>query len=298
MSRPVVSASRGSGGHLRQGGSRLLPVAILWGWVGVVTGCAPSLATMQPAHVGPKGTVQFAAAMEIGVPTGTIIETIDTGKTLSSRALNGQTLTNEDREQLFRAGINWLGSPPQLGPHFAANYAPIDRFEVGLRYAGQGWRVGSRYQFLRHQDGPFDLVVGVGVARSTYTIPLSDVIPVLNVDDFTRWTFDVPILIGTSRSWFETWIGPKLVHSRFGVGMRLDIPNESPELAHFDGSTTFLGGVGGVAVGYRYLFVAFELTLGHISGSATADLTTAGVARSADLSGMIVYPTVGLIGEI
>ena len=126
MSQPVVRASRGSGGQLRQGGSRVLPVAILWGWVGVVTGCAPSLATMQPAHVGPKGTVQFAAAMEIGVPTGTLIETIDTGKTLSSRALNGQTLTNEDREQLFRAGINWLGSPPQIGPHFAANYAPID----------------------------------------------------------------------------------------------------------------------------------------------------------------------------
>lgn len=260
-------------------------------------GCAPSLATMQPAHVGPKGTVQVAAAMEIGVPTGTIIQAIDTGKTLSDRALNGDPITEADREQIYRAAINWVGSPPQLGPHFAANYAPLDRVEVGIRYAGRGWRLGGRYQLLRREEGPFDLVVGFGVARSTYKVPLSDVIPVLEVDDFTRWTFDVPVLAGTSRSWYRVWIGPKLVHSRFGIGTRLVIPNETPEVARFDGATTFLGGVGGVAVGYQHVFLGLELTVGHISGSATADLTTAGVARSADLSGTIIYPTFGLMGE-
>lgn len=263
----------------------------------LATGCAPSLATMQPAHVGPKGTVQATAAMEIGIPTGTIIQAIDAGKTLSDRAANGEPLTDADREQLYGAGINLVASPPSLGPHFALSYTPLDRLEVGVRYAGQGWRLGGRYQLVRKEEGPFDLVVGLGVTRSTYKLPLSDIIPVLKIDDFSRWTFDLPVLVGTSRSWYRVWAGPKLVHSRFDIGMRLAIPNELPEIAAFGGSSTFLGGVGGLAIGYRHLFLALELTVGHLSGSATAAITSANVSRSADLSGTVIYPTFGFMGE-
>ena len=56
-------------------------------------GCAPSLATMQPAHVAPKGHVQATAALEVGIPTGTIGTIIDTGKPLSDLAQQQMSLT-------------------------------------------------------------------------------------------------------------------------------------------------------------------------------------------------------------
>jgi hypothetical protein len=261
-------------------------------------GCAPSLATMQPAHVGPKGSVQVTTAMEVAIPTGTIVRTIDVGKTISDRAVNGDPISDADRQQLFTAAINVIASPPSVSPLFAVSYAIVDRFEVGLRYAGQGWRLGGRYQPLRREDGPFDLVVGVGVARSAYKIPLGEFIPVIEVDDFSRWTIDVPVTAGTSRSWFRVWAGPKLVYSRFDTAIRLVIPNELPEVATFDGHSTFIGGVGGLALGYRHLFLGIELTVGHLSGSTATALSTAGASRSADLAGTVVYPAFGLMGEI
>jgi hypothetical protein len=266
--------------------------------VAALAGCAPSLATMQPAHVGPKGSIQVTVAMEVAIPPGTITDAIDAGETISDRAINGDPISEADRARLFTAAINLVASPPSFSPLFALAYAVQDRIEVGIRYAGQGWRLGGRYQLLRRDEGPCDLVVGLGVARSTYKLPLTDVIPVIEMDDFTRWTFDVPLTAGTSRSWYRVWAGPKFAYSRFDTAMRLVIPNEPPEVATFDGHSTFFGGQAGVAVGFRNVFFGLELTVGHLSGSASAAMSTAGVARSADLAGTIVYPAFGLMGEI
>jgi hypothetical protein len=261
-------------------------------------GCAPSLATMQPAHVGPKGSIQVTAAMEVAIPPGTIVDAIDAGEAISDRALGGQPISDQDRARLFSAAINLAASPPSVGPHLAVAYAVRDRIEVGLRYAGQGWRLGGRYQLLRRDEGPCDLVVGLGVARSTYEIPLADVIPVVEIDDFTRWTIDIPVTAGTSRSWYRVWTGPKFVYSRFDTAMRLVIPNELPEKVSFGGHSTFFGGLAGVAVGYQHIFFGVELTVGRLSGSASAAASTAGVGYAADLAGTVVYPAFGLMGEL
>ena len=56
--------------------------------------------------------------------------------------------------------------------------------------------------------------------------------------------------------------------------MRLSIPGvPTPDLASFEGHTIYYGGQGGFALGYRYVFFAFELTLAEISG--TGDVKTA-----------------------
>ena len=71
----------------------------------LASGCAPSLATMQPAHVAPKGHMQATAGFEVGIPTGTIVSLIDTGKTLSDYARQNMGLTPEQdalAKQLLR----------------------------------------------------------------------------------------------------------------------------------------------------------------------------------------------------
>ena len=258
---------------------------------------------MQPAHVAPKGHVQATAALEVGIPTGTIGTIIDTGKTLSDLAQQQMSLTPDQERRLFDSGVTVVVSPPSVGYHFAGYYSPIDRFELGLRYAGGGWRGGARYQLLRHETDPFDMTIGGGFSYSSYEIPLASYIPVLEVDDFTRWTVDVPLQIGTSRSYYRVWGGPKFLYSHFSTAIRLSIPGvDTPDLASFEGHTLYYGGQVGFAIGYKYIFVAFELTLAGVSGHG--DVKTApdprngeALAHDTDISGFIIYPAFGLMGE-
>jgi hypothetical protein len=261
---------------------------------------------MQPAHVAPKGHVQVTAGVEVSAPTGTISRVIDTGKTLSDVARTQMDLTPAQRQQVFEAGLNVVVVPPSLGQHFAAAYTVVDHLELGVRYAGGGWRFGGRYQILDHHDGPFDWTVGVGVSRAAFAIPLSSYIPILEVQEFTRWTIDLaPLQIGTSRSWYRVWAGPKFLYSQFTTAMRLSIPgNPAPDVAGFDGHTIYYGGQGGFALGYRHLFFAVELTLAQITGTGNVTMLsdpggggTEPIARSANLSGLVIYPTFGLMGE-
>jgi hypothetical protein len=272
--------------------------------LGLSAGCGPSLATLQPAHVAPKGHMQATAAFEVGVPTGTITRIIDTGKTLAEAA-NSNDLTPAQEQQLFESGIVVAASPPSFGYHFALAYTVLEGLEVNGRYAGDGWRLGARYQLLRHENGPFDMVIGAGVARSVFEIPLTSYIPILKIDDLTRWTIDVPLQIGTSRPYYRVWGGPKFLYSHLDMAMRLEIPYaQRTDLATFEGRAMYFGGQVGFAIGYRYVFFAVELTMARIVGSA--DVKTASppqgggpdpIARSVDITGFIIYPAFGFIGE-
>jgi hypothetical protein len=259
--------------------------------------CAPSLATLRPASVPPRGTLAVTAGVELGVPTGTIVSTIDAGRSLANAASNGG-LTADQERQVFEAGVIAVASPPSASPHLAIAYTPLDRLELDLTYANGGWRVGARYQLLRHETAPCDLTVGVGVARSTYEIPLSDFVPLLEIDDLTRWTLDVPILVGTSRSWYRVWAGPKLLWSHLDTALRLTVPGADVELASFEGHATYAGAQAGIALGYRRVFVAVELTLAEAWGSADVSVTTLPELRPVSWSGFVVYPAFAVMGEI
>ena len=66
------------------------------------------------------------------------------------------------------------------------------------------------------------------------------------------------------------------MHSRFDTALRLTTMADGEELATFDGKSTFVGGLGGIAVGYRHLFFGVELTVGQLFGSAALGSAPAG----------------------
>ena len=240
-----------------------------------------------------------SAGFEAGVPTGAFGDVINTGKDLASKGQSGQPLTADEKWKIFDAGVNLLLDTPTVGPHVALAYTPVDRFEVGVRYAGAAWRLGARYQLLDHETGPFDFTVGLGVSRFTFEFPLSDQIPVLELDDFSRWQVDLPILIGTRRNWFRVWIGPKILLTKFETQLTLKLPNDDQTLARFEGNAAFVGGQAGLALGYKRLFLAFELTLAEAFG--TAHLTAVALdppTHDTALSTFTIFPSIGLIGEI
>ena len=280
------------------------PASVRWllGWSYLLTlplaACAPSLATMQGAHVAQPGHFAGTAALEVGVPTNTLTRVIDAGTTLAEAAEN-RMLTPDEQRQVFEAGVTLAASPPAFGPHLMLAYVPIKNLEANLRSAGGGWRLGARYQLLSHEDGPFDLTVGLGGSRSTYKLPIPDIIPFLEIKDFTRYSVDVPVLIGTSRSWFRVWIGPRFLYSSYSTSMQFAPPTTTVDLATFKGSSVYFGGQTGFAVGYKHVFFGVELTVTKMSGSAhvTVPSQVATIAPF-DFSGWVIYPTFGLMAEI
>lgn len=262
--------------------------------VPLLVGCAPALSTFQPAHVAKKGHVQAGAGMDVNIATGSILKGIDAAKDLT-RAAETRNLTRDESLRVFDAGVTVAVNPPTIVPHAGAAYVPWERTEIGLRWAAGGWRLGARYQLLTKENHGIDFTLGFGVTRFTYEFPVSDQIPYVKVDDFSRWTFDFPMLLGTSGSWYRWWAGPKLMFSTFKTAMNINAPFYKSEIANFKGTSGYFGAQAGLAVGYKYLFVAFELTFAQMFGHANT--TFLGASHRTEVDGFIVYPAFGLIGE-
>ena len=270
-------------------------------WLAMAASCAPSLSSFRPAHVPQKGHVHVTAGADVSVPTGSAGDTVDAGKTLA-RASRSRELTQSERDQLFDAGVLFTANPPSLLQHFLIAYAPLARTEVSLRYAGGAWRLGGRYQIWEQGNGhDWDLTAGVGLSRQSVGIPLSEVINLLEINDYERWGFDLPLAIGRRGSWYRAWGGPRLMYTRGDGSVRLNLPatNSSAartETAAAEANGFYWGGQAGLAIGYQHVFLGFELTLVQFSGEATIGLNDR--TRTVDVSTFVVYPGLALMVEL
>ncbi len=277
--------------------SRFVMVAMLV--VVTLSGCAAALSSFQPAHVASKGSVRVETGMDVSVPTGTIFKVVDAGKTLAGAA-DDRELTDAERAQVIEAGMNLALTPPAPVTHVGVTYTPLQDWEVGVRYASGGWRLGMRRQLLHQAAHTVDLTVGIAVGRFAYEFPVNDVLGVLTLDDFTRYSLEIPIVVGQHADWYRWWGGPRLVLHRFSTALTFTQPPvggapASATLASVDGTGAFVGAQGGIALGYRTLFVAFELTVVQLVSSARLEIVGAG--QELDLSGLVIYPGIALMGE-
>jgi hypothetical protein len=268
----------------------------------LASGCAASLSSFQPAHVGPRHQVRAVIGGDLAVPTGTIDTAIDVARALG-RAAQSRTLSEDEKLQLFEAGVKIALTPPAFDQHLAASYNFADAWEVSLRYAGGGLRVGSRHQFLAQEQEGVDLSAGLGIARYSYDFGLTDLVDVLNVGGVERWNLDLPLVAGWHGRFFRVWGGPRLafMHHRTDIVLRLPGNAGEPggpareEIARSSGTGAFWGAQLGGAVGYRWIFVAAELTVVRFSGNANLDVF--GRTAKADTSTTIFTPGIGLQGE-
>ncbi|WP_437309539.1 hypothetical protein [Sorangium sp. So ce388] len=276
---------------------RLLAFALLSFWA---CGCAPALSTFQPAHVADKGHVQAELGLDVSVPTGAIASVVDAGVVLANIA-ESRELTEGERLTLFEAGGALALNPPSVTPHIGVGYTALDRWELNLRYTGSALRLGTRYQLLKRDKHGVDLTAGAGVGRYVIDLPVGSILGLVELEDFTRWQIDLPIQIGTAGTWYRVWGGPRLMFTTFDTALVVDLPAFTGypgerELASFSGTGLYVGGQAGVALGYKHVFLGFELTLAEIFSSG--ELAVLGErAVAVDLDSFIIYPSIGLMLE-
>ncbi|MGK3991645.1 hypothetical protein WME99_51850 [Sorangium sp. So ce136] len=276
---------------------RLLAFALFSLWT---CGCAPALSTFQPAHVADKGHVQAELGLDVSVPTGAIASVVDAGVVLANIA-ESRELTEGERVTLFEAGGALALNPPSVTPHIGVGYTALDRWELNLRYTGSAFRLGTRYQLLKRDKHGVDLTAGAGVGRYVIDLPVGSILGLVELEDFTRWQIDLPIQIGTAGTWYRVWGGPRLMFTTFDTALVVDLPAFTGypgerELASFSGTGLYVGGQAGVALGYKHVFLGFELTLAEIFSSG--ELAVLGErAVAVDLDSFIIYPSIGLMLE-
>jgi hypothetical protein len=279
---------------------KLTPASLL-AFGSVATSCAPALSSFTPAHVAPKQHVQAELGFDASVPTGSIKDIVDEGATIA-KAARERELTEEEEERLFLAGTALGLNPPSLVAHVGAGYTLLDHFEIGGRLSSGAWRLGARYQLLEQALQSVDGTVSLGGGRYSYEFPLSDQIPFITLEDFSRWQVDMAFLVGRHGDWYRVWGGPRLLFSFYGtqlVFQQPSIPGETTEkiaLASVDGTGTYLGGQLGAALGYKHVFIGFELTCAKFWSSASLKLLDR--RRDVELESFIVYPGLALLVEL
>lgn len=274
----------------------LLPAALLG-----LTSCAPALSTFQPAHVAKKGDFQLEAGVDVAVPTSGVVSVVNAAETLVKTS-EQRDLTEGEKLELYEAGAVMAVNALSPVPHIGVAYTPLDRFEVSLRYSG-AIRLGVRYQLLEKARHGVDLSAGLGAARYTFAFPVGSVLGILELEDFERWQFDLPILVGTSGDWYRVWGGPKGMFTTYGTKLVLSIPSipgvttgVDRELASFEGNAFYIGGQAGVALGYKHVFLGVELSMAYLAASSEFAILDRPV-EAVDLDSFIVAPGIALMTE-
>ncbi len=262
------------------------------------SGCGPILSTMTPAQVTPHRSFRATAGAGTTIPVGQILDTIDTVTSLSNRVSNGETLTAAEQNTLTEQAVGLVISPPTFSYEFQLRYGFLRRWDAGLRLVGSNVRADARYQFLDSDDGaPLDLSVGIGLAAGFTSLSLGSIAEsVIKIDDYRVLTFDLPILAGWSGRFGHFWFGPKLVVTATSTGMSVGVSSTETRVLDVSGTSVHYGGQIGGAIGYRWVWLAFELSMYGMSGSA--NVTYPGGAFTPSFGGLVVAPSFALMLQI
>lgn len=244
--------------------------------------------------------MQVELGMDVSIPTGTIASTVDAGDALAAAA-EARELTEQERKRVFDAGVALALNPPSVVQHLGVGYTVVENLEVNLRYSISAIRGGARYQLLELDKHGVDLTVGLGVGRYVYAFPVGSVLDIVELEDFERWQFDLPIAVGTRGDWYRVWGGPRLMLTTFGTKLTMNLPaftgyGGERELASFSGEGFYVGGQAGAALGYKKVFFGVELTMVELLSSGRLD-AFGQKELEVDIDSFIVYPSFGLMGE-
>lgn len=281
----------------------------------LTSGCATTLSTMTTADVADVGQVQASGGtglfLNLG-PFGTIIDqAIKQGKAIRDAEKNNEpyTVEEEAQQQLLTAAIAIAVMPPGQGYEVAVRTGIWDKkMDLGLRYSVNAFRLDGRYQLLEHQDPEtieplkrksYHLALGVGVSKYLFDSPVIDALEYVQLGDFSRWDFEVPLyasvefgeiirIYGAAKYLYSvTTLDARLVnYSQQATNISgLDVSLPSTVHMHFVGSTV------GVMAGYKYVYAVMEVTGGYLF----ANPYIAGEKRQ--LGGPTIYPSIGLAVE-
>lgn len=282
------------------------------------SGCATTLSTYQTADVTDFKQVEIEGATgfyaNIGPVWGLASEGFTQGKAAWDAYNDGDPETNyefdeESAQKLFTSAIALAVFMPGQNYQLGLRTGVIpDKMDVGFRWSMNAVRLDTKYQFLHvpfgradtdqvYRKGSFDMAVGLAGSRYLFDNPALKPLEFLHLDDFSRWDVEVPLYASVDFGQIlKLYTSPKYVYSHTTLDENLVNYSQLatlttgydlalPEVVH----SHFVGSTVGAMVGYRWVWLALELTGGYTFCRPYV------FGRYRDLGGPTFYPSAGII---
>jgi hypothetical protein len=235
-------------------------------------GCGGAAPLLHPAQVLSAGDVRAMGGIAARAAVGGLGDNLSAATNAAAAAQ--QQGTSPTVDSTYAAGALVAAAiAPDLSPVVGARVGVGGDFEGGLVYTGRGARVDLRRAFrLGAAPSPWALSVGLGldaafIGRQTHMLP--------GVDGENVFGFggDVPVLVGwrSTAGLYYAWIGARFGYEHDVIqvaGSQNPPPLDTPSLV---GDRFSIGGLLGVAMGFRHVHVALELEAdyAYVKGSFT-----------------------------
>ena len=276
----------------------LLIIALIF--VVIEGGCATTLSNFHPADTLQKNKFHVSYGAGVNLPVSTTGRALFKLLDLNDKIGNNESLTDEEKKDLLRYGLAIAINPPTGSNEFQFRYGLGSGFEVGVKWAISTLITDVRYQFLDTDgEGPsgWNGSIGVGVGYTFFEGVLFDILKYLNIDDFYRVDIRIPLLFGKTfggeRKIFHLWMGPMFIASWYMVdeALSMEVSESENMVEETSGWWFYINHQIGGAVGYKYVWLSFELNVAYLYAKATI------LGEETDLGGVIVFPLLGVIAR-
>jgi len=232
------------------------------------TACGGGAALMHPAHALPASEVSFGAGVSQNFVLGEGDEAVE-----EAIATRPEAVEPGEVNDYVRGSVAWSLMTPGLAPWVGGRAGLGYHLEAGVTYTGRAARVDGRYAF---EGDSTALSLGLGLsarlAHPDDSATTTD-IPGLNESGLHGVGVDVPIIVGwrSSAEVVQIYAGLRGGYESL-FGNYLFVPS-SPAEDIAEGEVTaqrwFAGGLAGLLVGVRPVWVGFELDAAYQLGSGT-----------------------------
>jgi len=241
-----------------------LPIALL--------GCAGSSPLLHPAHALAAGDVRAMAGLSGNAVVGPLATKIRDAVNLAA-ANGGQPVAGTPYAE---GALADTAIAPGIAPFAGARVGVGSQYEGGIVYTGRGARIDLRKAF---GSGKVAFSVGGGL-RATFLGRGTEALPGVASQGAFGYGLDVPLLVGwrSEAGLYQVWGGVRGGWDHIGIEPRSTEPvvGAPPFPGTLSANRFFVGGLVGVAIGFRHVHVALELdanfesvtgTFGGASGS-------------------------------
>jgi hypothetical protein len=268
----------------------------------LTAGCGGGAALMHPAHPLASQRVTMGAGVSNNFVLGGADESIESARQTTVPAGVPEPA---ERQQYAEGAIVHTLAAPGLAPWVGARVGIGYGTEGGVTYTGRAARVDGRYALSNDRTA---LSFGLG-ASGILSHPSSDSsgsrtpgttrgVPGVDASGVTGWGLDVPIIAGfrSDAELVQIWGGLRGGYERmFGeLLLRASLDPQDESEADLSANRWFAGGLVGIAVGVRPIWVGVELDFAYQRFSG--ELEWAGT-RSVAVKGFTLAPTGALIGK-
>jgi len=245
------------------------------------TGCGGATPLLHPAHVLAPGEIRAEAGIAARAVVGNLGDSLRnaTNEAANAKAQGQDPCATSCSNTYAQGALVAAAMAPDLSPVAGARVGVGAEFEGGIMYTGRGARIDLRRAFaIGKRPTAWALSIGLGadfafLGRQGASLPDVDNANLFGVGG------DLPVLLGwkSAAGLYYVWLGARFGYEHDTIQPRNTEPlpqgatNPGPQL---QGDRFAVGGLLGLAIGFRHVHVALELEADYAAVTGTFGGTT------------------------